>query len=229
MDQSTPPSLSQTIWLRWASRQFLTLPIVQTLLPETFGYSLISEAVFMRQLKIWKRLWRRSLTCSHERTSIGPFRNFVERYNIALQPGEINSTGTRASWVLSIKVPIRTKYGNLFNDPRKCLYMFPLFHKLLNNTHVFIEIRKFCISKIQLSFFFYHHHHLVEPSARISLTLSRYPTLLFIVSPYPHRDTVCRFELVALLLLGHVKGSIGVHHLWARPCFSCSALLLLFV
>ena len=30
---------------------------------------------------------------------------------------------------------------------------------------------------------------------------------------YPHRDGVCRFELVAPLLLGHVKGSIGVHHL----------------
>ena len=47
MHQSTTPSLSQTIWLRWASRQFVTLPIVQTLLPVTFGYSLSSEAVVM--------------------------------------------------------------------------------------------------------------------------------------------------------------------------------------
>ena len=39
MHQSTTPSLSQTIWPRWASRQFLTLPIVQILLPVTFGYS----------------------------------------------------------------------------------------------------------------------------------------------------------------------------------------------
>ena len=38
--QSTIPSLSQTIWPRWASRQFLSLPIVQTLLPVTFAYSL---------------------------------------------------------------------------------------------------------------------------------------------------------------------------------------------
>ena len=36
-------------------------------------------------------------------------------------------------------------------------------------------------------------------------------------TPYPHRAAVCRLELVALLLLGHVKGSIGVHHLWAHP------------
>ena len=40
--------------------------------------------------------------------------------------------------------------------------------------------------------------------------------------PYPHRADVSRFELVTLLLLGHVKGSIGVHHLWARPYFSSS-------
>ena len=36
MHQSTTPSLSQTIWLRWVSRQFLTFPIVETLLPVTF-------------------------------------------------------------------------------------------------------------------------------------------------------------------------------------------------
>ena len=51
MHQSTTPSLSQTIWPRWASRQFFSLPVVQTLLPVTFGYSLSSEAVVMRQLR----------------------------------------------------------------------------------------------------------------------------------------------------------------------------------
>ena len=35
MHQFTTPSLSQAIWLRCASRQFLSLPIVQTLLPVT--------------------------------------------------------------------------------------------------------------------------------------------------------------------------------------------------
>ena len=33
--KSTTSSLSQTIWPRWASRQFLSLPRVQTLLPVT--------------------------------------------------------------------------------------------------------------------------------------------------------------------------------------------------
>ena len=67
MRQSTNPSLSQTIWPRWASKQFLTVPIVQTLLPVTFGYSLSSEAVAMRQLRRWKRLWRRPLRHAHTR------------------------------------------------------------------------------------------------------------------------------------------------------------------
>ena len=47
--------------------------------------------------------------------------------------------------------------------------------------------------------------------------------------PYPHRAAVCMFELVVLLLLGHMWGSIGVHHLWARPCFSSSVLHVWFV
>ena len=75
MHQSTTPSLSQTIWPRWASTQFLSLPIVHTLLPVTFRYSLSSEAVVMRQLRRWKRLWRRSLTRSHKKTSMGPSRS----------------------------------------------------------------------------------------------------------------------------------------------------------
>ena len=35
--------------------------------------------------------------------------------------------------------------------------------------------------------------------------------------PYSHIAAVCMFELVVLLLLGHMRGSIGVHLLWARP------------
>ena len=60
MHQSTTPSLSQTIWPRWTSRQFLTVPIVQTWLPVTFAFSLSSQAVVIRQLRRWKRLWLRS-------------------------------------------------------------------------------------------------------------------------------------------------------------------------
>ncbi len=99
MHQSTTPSLAQTIWARWASRQFLSLPTVQTLLPVTFAYSLSSEAVVMRQLRRWKRLWRRSLTRSHKRTSMGPSRSYWNGTTSTLQPEEISSKGTRVSCV----------------------------------------------------------------------------------------------------------------------------------
>ena len=94
--QFTSPSLSQTIWPRWASRQLLTLP---TLLPVTFSFSLSSEAVVMRQLRRWKRLWRRSLTRSHKRTSMGPSRSCWNDTTSALMPEEITSKGARVSCV----------------------------------------------------------------------------------------------------------------------------------
>ena len=52
-----------------------SLPIVQTLLSVTSGYPLSSEALVMRQLRRWKRLWRRTLTRSHKRASMGPSRS----------------------------------------------------------------------------------------------------------------------------------------------------------
>ena len=71
----------------------------QTLVLVTFGYSLSSEAVVMRQLRRWKRLWRRSLTRSHKRTSMGPSRTCWNGTASALQPEEITSKGTRVSCV----------------------------------------------------------------------------------------------------------------------------------
>ena len=99
MHQSTTPSLSQTIWSRWASRQFLNLPIVQTFPPVIFGYFLGSEAVIMRQLRRWKRLWRRSLIHSLKRISMGPSRSCWNGTTSALQPEEITSKGSRISCV----------------------------------------------------------------------------------------------------------------------------------
>ena len=97
--QSTTPSSSQTVWPRWASIQFLSLPTVQTLLPVTFGYSLSSEAVVMKQLRRWKRLWWRSLTRSHQRTSMGHSRSCWNCTASALQVEEITLKGTRVSCV----------------------------------------------------------------------------------------------------------------------------------
>ena len=99
MHQSTIPSLSQTIWPRWTSGQFFTLPIVHTLLSVTFAYSLNSEAVVMRQLRRWKRLWQRSLTRSHKMTSMGPSRSCWNGKTSALQPEKITPKLTRVSCV----------------------------------------------------------------------------------------------------------------------------------
>ena len=68
-------------------------------LPVTFGYSLSSQAVVMRQLRRWKKLWRRSFTRSHKRAYMGPSKSCWNGTTSALQPYEITSKGTRVSCV----------------------------------------------------------------------------------------------------------------------------------
>ena len=51
-----------------------------------------------------------------------------------------------------------------------------------------------------------------------SLATSPYLAGLLDYIPYPHIAAVCMLKLVILLLPGHMRGSIGVHHSWARPC-----------
>ena len=80
-----------------------------------------------------------------------------------------------------------------------------------------------------------HHHHVV-PLVRISLTLPRHFSLSFIASgrssglhPVSSHSCWMYVRVVVLLLPGHMWGSIGAHHLWARPCFSSSVLQVWFV
>ena len=77
MHQSTTPSLSQTIWPRWASRQFLNLPVVQTLLPVPFGYSRSCRYETIEEMKeaVTKIIDR--LT---QEESDGAFQKLLERY-----------------------------------------------------------------------------------------------------------------------------------------------------
>ena len=138
----TTPSLSQTIWLRWASRQFFSLRIVQTLNPLTFGYSLRSEAVVMRQLMRWKWLWRRSLTRSHKRTSMGPSRNCWNATTSALRPEEITSKWTRVLCVYY---------------QQKCLYEKSLETYLMILLSSSLEISK----KFLTSYFSFPHFYIV--------------------------------------------------------------------
>ena len=97
MHQSTTPSLSQTIWPRWASRQFLTLPIVQTLLPVTFAYSLSSEAVVMKQLRRWKWLW--GYWHAHTRGLPWGLPEVVGTVQVHCSPRRLLRKGTRVSCV----------------------------------------------------------------------------------------------------------------------------------
>ena len=94
------------------------------------------------------------------------------------------------------------------------------------------------IFNFQYSKDIYHNHQLVVPSAQMSLTLSRHPSQSFIASAgpqaytaYPHRAAVRRFKLIVLLLLSHMKGSIGVHHLslLLHQCPACRVRLTLIV
>ena len=66
----------------------------------------------------------------------------------------------------------------------------------------------------------YHHHYVVQ-LAHISLTLSLFTSPyhswplagLQVYTPYHHIAAACMFELAVLLLIGHMRGSTGVHHL----------------
>ena len=75
MHQTTTPSLSQTIWVRLASKQFLNLPKDQTLLPVTFGYSLSSEAVIMM-----KETEPKVIVILTQEDLHGAFQKLLERY-----------------------------------------------------------------------------------------------------------------------------------------------------
>ena len=68
-------------------------PYSQDLAPCDFRLFLSSEAVVMRQLRRWKRLWRRSLTRTHKRTSMEPSRSCWNDTTSALVPEEINQRG----------------------------------------------------------------------------------------------------------------------------------------
>ena len=76
--------------------------------------------VVMRQLGRWKRLCRRSLTRSRKRTSMGlpEVVGTVEQDKCIAAGGDYFKGDLSFMCVLSMKVPIWKKSGNLFNDPR---------------------------------------------------------------------------------------------------------------
>ena len=85
MRQFTTPSLLQIIWPRWASRQFLTLPIFKTLLPVTFGYSLSSVAVVI--IKEMKEAVTKVIDTLTQENFHGALQKLLERYNKCIAAG----------------------------------------------------------------------------------------------------------------------------------------------
>ena len=68
------------------------------------------------------------LTRSHKRTSMGAFQKLLERYNKCIAAGGDYFEGDLSFiFVLSIKVPIQKKSGNLFNDPRSIYYIYYIY------------------------------------------------------------------------------------------------------
>ena len=90
-------------------------------------------------------------------------------------------------------------------------------------------VYKSCIYIIIIIIMSCHEHGYPWPSLATSPYHSSPLAGLQGYFPYPHIAAVCMFELVVLLLLGHMRGSIRVHHLWVRPCFSSSVLHVWFV
>ena len=63
-------------------------------------------------------------TLTHE-DSHGAFQKLLERYNKCIAAGGDYFEGDKNFMcVLWIKVPIRKMSGNLFNDPRMCIYIY---------------------------------------------------------------------------------------------------------
>ena len=89
--------------------------------------------------------------------------------------------------------------------------------------HLISELRVIIIIIIIINMS-YHQHGYPWPFLTIPSYRPLLPAGLKCYIPYRHRATVCRFELVVLPLLVHVKGSTGVHHF--RLLQLCSAWLV---
>ena len=99
--------------------------------------------VVMRQLRRWKRLWRRSLTHIHKGTSIGPSRSCWNGRTSALQLKEITSKGTRVSCVPAVRV-FANGPGDLGSIPGRVIpktLKMELDTTLLNTQHYKVRFK----------------------------------------------------------------------------------------
>ena len=113
-----------------------------------------------------------------------------------------------------------------YNMHLNCVYLCIYIHiHYLNWIYAYIYHSNCAHTHTHTHTHTYHHQHGYPWP---SLTTPPYRPLL-LTGPqgyilYLHWAAVCRFELVILPLLVHVRGSTGVHDLWACPYFSSSVL-----
>ena len=86
MHQYTTPSLSQTIWPRWALRQFLSLPIVQTLLSVTCLFPKLRGCRYETIEEMKEAVTKVYDTLTQEDFH-GAFQKMFERYNKCIAAG----------------------------------------------------------------------------------------------------------------------------------------------
>ena len=126
MHQSTTPSLSQTIWSRWASRQFVPSysPDLAScdfsLFPKLRGccYETIEE------MKVAVTMVIDTLT---QRLPWG-LQKLLERYKCIAAGEDYFEWDLSFMCVQSIKVPIQKKFGNLFNARHICQHIHCVQH-----------------------------------------------------------------------------------------------------
>ena len=107
-----------SIWPRWGSRQFLSLPIVQSLLPVTWLFSKLRGCRY-ETIEEMKEAVTKVIDTLTQVDFHGAFQRLLGRYNKGIAVGGDYFEGDLSFMcVLSIKVPIRKKSENLFNDPR---------------------------------------------------------------------------------------------------------------
>ena len=120
--QCTSPQLQP--YQRWASRQFFSLPIVQTLLLVTFANSLSSEAV-IETTEEMKEAVTKVIDTLTQRDFHRALQKLLEQYNKCIVArGDYFEGDSSFTCLLSIKVPIRKTSGNLFNVPRTYIFLY---------------------------------------------------------------------------------------------------------
>ena len=86
MHQFTTPSLSQTIWARWASRPFVTLPIVQILLPVTWLFPKLRGCRY-EKIEEMKETVTKVIDTLTQEDFHGAFQRLSEQYNKCIAAG----------------------------------------------------------------------------------------------------------------------------------------------